>query len=218
MATTLTWDGTGEKKYETGVDHGILFVMGSAGYGTGVPWNGLTNVTRSPEGAEASDFYADNIKYASLRSAENFKGTITAYTYPMEFLPCDGYTSIATGAYVGGQARAVFAMYYRSIIGTDQSQTAGYKHNFLYGLTASPSEQAAQTINDSPELTEFSWEVSSVPVAATFTEGDASVTRQVSVLTIDSTVADPTKLATLISSVEQGTLPMPSTVATALAK
>lgn len=210
----ITWDGPGEKRYETGVDHGILFVMGSNGnYGTGVAWNGLTSVTESPEGAEVSDFYADNIKYASLRSAENFKATINAYTFPKEFMACDGFVELAPGAYAAGQDRATFALYYRSKIGTDQSSEAGFRHNFVYGLTASPSEKARNTINDSPELVEFSWEVSSVPTTAVI----ANVERSISYLTIDSTVATPAKLTTLLNKVTGGTLPLPAEVATTLA-
>jgi len=210
--TDITWDGPGEKRYETGIDHCVLFVVSGGSYGKGVAWNGLTSVTESPEGAEASDFYADNQKYASLRSAENFKATLNAYTFPQEFMACDGYAEIAKGAYVGGQERATFGLYYRSKIGTDQSAEAGFRHNFVYGLTASPSEKARNTINDSPELVEFSWEVSSNPVSASI----GGRTRSVSILTVDSTVADAGKLETLIAQVVKGTLPMPDAVAAAL--
>ena len=209
----ITWDGPGEKRYETGVDHGVLFVMESDGsYGAGVAWNGLTSVTESPEGAEVSDFYADNLKYASLRSAENFKATINAYTFPKEFMACDGFAEIATGVYAGGQSRSAFGLYYRSKIGTDQNADAGFRHNFVYGLTASPSEKARNTINDSPELIEFSWEVSSVPVTVSI----SGVARSIGYLTIDGTVADQEKLEVLLASVVSGTLPLPDAVATAM--
>lgn len=187
----LSWDAAGEKLYETGVDRGVLYVMGQSGYGNGVAWNGLTGITETPSGAEATKLYADNIKYLEMRSAEEFGGTIEAYTYPDEFAECDGSASIATGAYAGQQARKVFGLCYRTILGNDTDlNDHGYKLHIVYGCTASPSERSYSTVNDSPEAITFSWEFSSTPVALTGK-------KPVSCITIDSTKADATKFAAL---------------------
>lgn len=187
----LNWDETGNKLYETGVDRGVLYPMGQNGYGTGVAWNGLTTVTETPSGAEATKLYADNIKYLEIRSAEEFGGTIEAYTYPDEWAECDGSAALVTGVYAGQQPRKVFGLCYRTVLGNDVDLDAhGYKLHIVYGCTASPSERSYATINDSPEAITFSWEFSSVPVPV---EGH----KPVSCITIDSTKVDPTKLKNL---------------------
>ena len=187
----LNWDETGEKLYETGVDRGVLYPMGQNGYGNGVAWNGLTGVTETPSGAEATKLYADNIKYLEIRSAEEFGGTIEAYTYPDEWAECDGSAALVAGVYAGQQPRKVFGFCYRTILGNDVDlDKHGYKLHIAYGCTASPSERSYATVNDSPEAIMFSWEFSSVPVPV---EGH----KPVSCITIDSTKVDATKLATL---------------------
>jgi hypothetical protein len=188
----LVWDKTGERLYETGVKQGVLYPMDAKGtYPKGVPWNGLTNVTESPSGAEATALYADDIKYLNLMSNEEFGGTIEAYTYPDEFAECDGSASIATGVYIGQQARKTFGFCYRTTIGNDvESNAHGYKLHLVYGALASPSEKAYATINDSPEAITFSWEFSTTPVNVTDFKPTAC-------LTIDSTKVDAEKLAAL---------------------
>ena len=166
----IEWDKIGERFYEMGVDHGVLYPQANTGlYPKGVPWNGLTNVTESPEGAEATDLWADNIKYGSLRSAETFGGTIEAFTYPEEFNQCDGNVSVADGVYIGQQSRTPFGFVYRTQIGNDTAgeDDDGYKLHLVYGATASPSEKTRDTVNDSPEATTFSWEFDTTPVNVT---------------------------------------------------
>jgi hypothetical protein len=183
----LKWDQTGEHWYELGADHGILFVQNSDGsYKTGVPWNGLTGVTESPGGAEANDMYADDIKYASIRSAETFSGTIEAYQSPEEFGQCDGAKSPVPGLYLGQQIRTPFAFAYRTKTGNDTAtdEDDGYKIHIIYNATASPSEKGYQTINESPEAITFSWELSTTPIPV---EGY----KPVSTITIDSRKIDP---------------------------
>lgn len=191
----LTWDNSGERFYENGVDHVALYVQDASGkYPTGVAWNGITGITESPDGAEATDLYADNIKYASMRSAETFGGTITAYTYPDEFGICDGTATPdgLDGVYLGQQMRNAFGLAYRSQIGNDTATTAddGYKLHIVYGATASPSEKAFETINDSPDAIEFSWEFTTTPVAC-------SGYKAVSTITIDSLKCEKSKLSAL---------------------
>lgn len=164
----LKFDEQGKHFYETGVDHGVLFVMGDDGvYGKGVAWNGLTSVTESPEGAEESAIYADNIKYLSLRSVENFNATIEAYTYPDEFGVCDGSASLTEGVTIGQQSRKTFAFCYRTKKGNDVNPDLGYVYHIIYGATASPSERAYETVNDSPDAITFSWSITTVPVEVT---------------------------------------------------
>lgn len=211
----LTWDGSGKRLYETGVDRGVLYVMSTGGtYGTGVAWNGLTGVTESPSGAEETALYADNIKYVSLYSAEEFGATIEAYTYPDEFAECDGSAELATGVSVGQQSRKTFGLCYRTLLGNDtDGQSHGYKLHLIYGATASPSEKAYATVNDSPEAITFSWEITTTPVNVTGMSPTASIT-------IDSTKADSTCLAALeaklYGSESSGTptLPLPDVVKT----
>ena len=166
----LTWDDIGEHFYETGVRKGVLYVRDEAtgAYSDGVAWNGLTAVTESPSGAEASAIYADDIKYLNLYSAEEFGATIEAYTYPDAFAECDGSAAITEGALIGQQARRTFGLCYRTVIGNDvASEDYGYKIHLIYGCKASPSERAYQTINDSPEAITFSWELTTTPVDVT---------------------------------------------------
>ena len=162
----ITWDETGKRFYETGVDHGVLYPISEAGkYTPGVAWNGLTALTETPEGAEIEDLYADNIKYLSLLSAETFGGTIEAYTYPDEFMECDGSKELAAGVVAYQQTRKTFGLCYRTVLGNDvDGNDKGYKLHLIYGCKASVSERAYSTINDSPEAITFSWEFKSTPV------------------------------------------------------
>lgn len=167
--TALIWDAVGEKLYETGVDHGVLYIPDSAGaYVDGVAWNGLTTVTESPSGAEANAQYADNIKYLNLFSAEEFGATLEAFTYPDEFAQFDGISVPTPGVAIGQQSRKTFGLSYRTKVGNDlDGDDHGYKLHLVYGCTASPSEKAYSTINDSPAAIAFSWAITTVPVAVT---------------------------------------------------
>lgn len=188
----LKWDQTGERLYETGVDRGVLYPADENGtYPTGVAWNGLINVTESPSGAEPTPLYADNIKYVNMMSAEEFGGTIEAYTYPPEFAECNGAKSAATGLYVTQQARKTFGFCYRTLIGNDVvGNDFGYKLHLVYGALAAPSEESNASINDSPEAKTMSWEFSTTPVNVTGFKPTAH-------LIIDSTKVTPEKLADL---------------------
>lgn len=187
----LVWDKTGERYYETGVKNGVLYIPTEGVYSKGVAWNGLTAVTESPSGAEATALYADDMKYLSLYSAEEFGATIEAYTYPDEFAQCDGSAELAKGVSIGQQTRKTFGLCYKTTIGNDtDGNDYGYKLHMIYGCMASPSEKAYATINDSPDAITFSWEVTTTPVSVAGFKPTASIT-------IDSTKADPTKLAAL---------------------
>lgn len=188
----LVWDQIGERLYETGLDHGVLYIPNEAGaYDDGVAWNGLTSVSESPSGAEPNAQYADNIKYLNLYSAEEFSATLEAFTYPDEFAPFDGLGVPTPGVTVGQQSRRGFGLSYRTNIGNDlDGNDHGYKLHLVYGCTASPSEKSYNTINDSPEAISFSWEIDTVPVAVTGM-------KPTSVVTIDSTQVDATALAAL---------------------
>lgn len=205
----LTWDEVGEREYETGVDRGVLYQPDGAGaYGGGVPWNGLTTVTESPSGAESNPQFADNIKYLNLLSAEEFGGTIEAFTYPDEFGQNDGTVQPSNGVAVGQQARKPFGLCYRSLIGNDTDGTDhGYRLHLVYGAQASPSEKAYATINDSPEAIAFSWEFTTTPVAVTGLKPSA-------LITIDSTEVAPAALAALeaILYADDARLPLPDEV------
>ena len=210
----LTWDDTGKRLYETGVKQGVLYLLDEHGtYKNAVAWNGLTAVTESPSGAEATALYADDIKYLSLMSAEEFGATIEAYTYPEEFAQCDGSASLATGVYIGQQARKTFGMCYKTTLGNDvEGNDYGYKLHIIYGAKASPSEKAYATINDSPEAITFSWEITTTPVNVAGFKPTASIV-------IDSTKADPTCLAALEAKLYGGDsteaeLPLPDEVKT----
>lgn len=211
----LEWDKVSEHYYETGVDRGVLYPYATNGYGTGVAWNGLTAVNEQPSGAEENAQYADNIKYLSLRSAEEFGVTIEAFTYPDEFAQCDGSVEVAPGVVIGQQTRKSFGLCYRTVYGNDtEGNDYGYKLHIVYGLTASPSEKSYQTINDSPEAIQFSWEAKSVPVPVT---GH----KPTSVFTVDSTKTPQAKLEALESVLYGGEqtdprLPEPSELITLL--
>ena len=208
----LVWDATGERFYETGVKNGVLYVQKDGVYPKGVVWNGLTAVTESPSGAEATPLYADDIKYLNLMSTEEFGATIEAYTYPDEFAECDGSAELAAGIMIGQQKRATFGMCYRTTIGNDVDGNAhGYKLHIIYGALAAPSERAYSTINDSPEAITFSWELSTTPVNVTGHQPTASIT-------IDSTKVDAEKLAALEEVLYGGEntearLPLPDEIA-----
>ena len=210
----IVWDAIGDHIFETGVRNGVLYLKGAEGtYNTGVAWNGLTSVSESPEGAEATDLYADDIKYLTLMSAENFKATIEAYTYPVEFEECDGSATIANGVVIGQQSRKPFGLCYRTSIGNDtDGNEHGYKLHIVYGCQASPSEKQYSTINDSPDAVTFSWEVSTTPVNVTGKKPAAT-------LVIDSTKADKAKLTALEailygSEEKEPRLPLPDEIAT----
>ena len=187
----LVWDKTGDRLYETGVKNGVLYIPTAGVYSKGVAWNGLTAVTESPSGAEATALYADDTKYLSLMSAEEFGATIEAYTYPDEFAACDGSAELADGVMIGQQKRSTFGLCYKTTIGNDtDGNDHGYKLHIIYGAMAAPSEKAYASINDSPEAITFSWEFTTTPVNVTGAKPTAS-------LVIDSTKADPSKLAAL---------------------
>lgn len=187
----LVWDKTGDRLYETGVKNGVLYIPTAGVYSKGVAWNGLTAVTESPSGAEATALYADDTKYLSLMSAEEFGATIEAYTYPDEFAACDGSAELADGVTIGQQKRSTFGLCYKTTIGNDtDGNDHGYKLHIVYGAQAKPSERAYASINDSPEAITFSWEITTTPVNVTGAKPTAS-------LVIDSTKADPSKLAAL---------------------
>jgi hypothetical protein len=208
----LTWDEVGERLYETGVDHGVLYQPNASGvYEDGVAWNGLTTVTESPSGAESNPQFADNIKYLNLLSAEEFGGTIEAFTYPDEFAQNDGTVAPQPGVSVGQQARKPFGLCYRSRLGNDVDGTDhGYKLHLVYGALASPSEKAYATINDSPEAIAFSWEFTTTPVAVAGLKPTA-------LIVVDSTVVDAADLTALEdilygTAVDDPRLPLPDEV------
>lgn len=209
----LEWDKTGERLYETGIDHGVLYPYVSGNPGTGVAWNGLTSVTESPSGAESNPQYADNIKYLNLRSAEEFGGTIEAFTYPEEWAECDGSKSPSKGVYFGQQTRKMFGLSYRTKLGNDtDGDDYGYILHLVYGATASPSERQYQTINDSPEPVTFSWEFDTQAVAV---EGYKPVAH----IEINSKLVDATKLAAFEKKLygdtdTEASLPLPAEVLT----
>lgn len=209
----IVWDKAGEKLYETGVDRGVLFLQDPDGtYKNGVGWNGLTAVNQSPSGGDTNDLYADNIKYLSLRAAEDYGATIEAFTYPDEFMECDGSKEIAPGVYAGQQSRRPFGFSYRTLIGNDtEGEAHGYKLHIVYNATVSPSEKSYGTVNDSPDAINFSWEVSTTPVAL------PAPFKPTAHIEIDSTKANATKLTTLENLLygtenAEPTLPDPATV------
>jgi len=215
----LVWDQTGQRLYETGVKKGVLYPQGEGGtYPLGVAWNGLTAVTESPSGAEATPLYADDIKYLNLISAEEFGATIEAYTYPDEFAECDGSAELVPGVMLGQQARKAFGLSYVTTLGNDvKNNDYGYKLHIIYGALAAPSEKAYATINDSPEAITFSWEVTTTPVAVNGFKPTASIT-------IDSTKVNAEKLAALEAILYGGEgedaqprLPLPDEIATLMA-
>lgn len=191
---TLKWDETGTRNLEAGVSHVALFVIEDGVYGDGVAWSGVTAFNENPSGADVTDLYADNIKYASLRAAEKYGFTIEAYQYPEEWGECDGSAEAAPGVYLGQQNRKAFGLIVRTEIGDDThpGMDKGYKLHIIYNSTASPSGRGYTTINENPDAISFSWECNSTPVAV---DGYKAV----SSIVIDSTKADATKLATLES-------------------
>ena len=216
MATqALEWDKTGERFYESGVSKGVLYVLSDENkYDNGVAWNGLTNVTETPSGAEENPIYADNIKYASLRSTEEIGGTIEAYTYPDEWNQCDGNGELVKGVHVAQQERKTFGLCYRTEIGNDTSTESNdsYKLHLVYGATASPSERSYDTQNDNPDAVQFSWEYTTNPVSV-------AGFKPTSLITIDSRTADKAKLTALEtilygSSTAAARLPLPDEVKT----
>ena len=210
----MTWDNTGEKIWETGVDRGVLYKMSGSTYGAGVAWNGLTAVNESPSGAEENASYADNIKYASIFSKEEFGCTIEAFQSPEEFDECDGLASLATGVTIAQQSRKSFGFSYRTLIGSDVADAGdeGYIIHLVYGCKASPSEKNRETVNESPEPTGFSWEVTTTPINVTGHKPTAH-------LQINSKRVDADKLAAF-EEILYGTgttaarLPLPDEVAT----
>lgn len=187
----IVWDKTGEHFYETGVKNCVLYIPTEGVYSKGVAWNGITAITESPSGAEATALYADDIKYLNLYSVEEFGATIEAYTYPDEFAECDGSAELVAGVKIGQQARKPFGLCYRTTIGNDtDGNDHGYKLHIIYGAMASPSEKSYNTINDSPEAVTFSWELTTTPVNVAGAKPTASIT-------IDSTKVDESKLAAL---------------------
>ena len=208
----LVWDEVGSRFFETGVKNGVLFVQNEDGsYENGVVWNGLTAVTESPSGAEATPLYADDMKYVVLYSAEEFGATVEAYTYPEEFEACDGSVQLAEGVVIGQQKRKSFGLVYKTAVGNDvQGQDLGYKIHIIYGAKAAPSERAYATINDNPEAITFSWELSTVAVPV---EGF----RPTSTVVIDSTKVQAEQLALLEealfgSETEESKLPLPNEI------
>lgn len=194
--TALQWDVTGEREYETGVDRGVLFPADTDGtYPLGVAWSGLTTVTESPAGAESNKQYADNIVYLNLLSAETWGGTVEAFTYPDEFAECDGTAEPTPGVFLGQQKRKPFGMCYRTRIGTDLDDLAGYKIHLFWNALASPSEKAFATVNDTPAPINFSWAVSTTAVAVGTIDGVEY--RPLSTMVVDSTKVDSTALAAL---------------------
>ena len=213
----LVWDQTGDRRYETGVKNCVLYPLGTNGsYANGVAWNGITSVSESPSGADANDFYADDMKYLTLRGAETFGGTIEAYTFPDEWSICDGSAELAPGVMIGQQSRTAFGLCYRTVVGNDVANDSfGYKLHIIYNSTASPSERSYQTVNDSPEPISFSWEFTSTPINVT---GHKAT----SLVTVDSTKVTAEKMKAL-EDILYGTdeaeprLPLPDEIATLLA-
>lgn len=195
MTPPIEWDKLGERFYETGTDRGVLYPADNTGaYPLGVPWNGLTTVTQSPSGAEPNKQYADNIPYLTLYSTEEFGCTIEAFTYPDEFAVCDGSAEAEVGVFVGQQPRKPFGFSYRSLVGNDtQGQDFGYKIYLIYNAMAAPSEKAHTTVNDSPEATTLSWEVTTTPVNVGKVDGKDF--KPTAFLTIDSTKVPAEKLS-----------------------
>lgn len=212
----LVWDADSERLYETGTSKGVLYPRNDAGaYPTGVAWNGLTGVTESPSGAEPTDLYADNVKYLTMRSAEDLGATITAYTYPDEFAQCDGSAAVVPGMMIGQQSRKSFGLSYQTVVGNDVSgNDYAYKIHILYGCTASPSERAYQTINDSPEAIEFSWELKTTPVAVAGYKPTSIVTIDSSDFTSEAQKAKLAALEDILYGTEESEprLPLPDEI------
>lgn len=213
----IIFDNTGEKIYETGVDHCVLYVRDGNTYQTGVAWNGITAINENPSGAEATPIYADNIKYLNIVSGEDFGATIEAYTYPDEFTECDGSAEIVEGVKIGQQTRKPFALCYRTLIGNDVAGTGhGYKLHFIYNAQAAVSAKNYKTINESPEAMSFSWEISTTPEVVEGYKPTATVT-------VDSTKVDSVKLKALEDKIygsesSEPTMPTISEIVSLLSK
>ena len=223
----LVWDAPGKHFYETGVDHGVLYTLNNNAYTVAQVWNGLTSVTASPSGAEETKLWADNINYASLRSMETFGGTIEAYTYPDNFMKCDGTAEPVTGVYIGQQPRAIFGLAYRTLVGNEVDlNDHAYKLHLIYGCTCSPSQKQYATVNDSPEAITFSWEFTTTPISFTYND---VVYKATSEIVIDSREfpaqqnGDPNAKLTALENKLFGTqsasayLPLPAEVLSTLA-
>ena len=208
----LKWDQIGERVYETGVSKGVLYPQLKGEYQKGVAWNGLTGVTESPSGAEATALYADNIKYLNLMSNEEFGATIEAYTYPDEFGACNGEIELGKGVSVGQQKRSPFGLSYQTKVGNDSDADAGYKIHLIYGALASPSEKAYATVNDSPEAITFSWEVSTTPVEVPGMKPTACITIDSTKLTDEKGKENLKKLEEMLYGTkdQEPKLPLPS--------
>ena len=219
----LIFDATGTREYELGASKAVLFPISDTGkYDTGIAWNGITGVTDSPDGAEAKDLYADNIKYASFRTAETFGGTIEAYMYPPEFAACDGTVEVIPGVSFGQQSRRTFGLAYRTEKGNDVDDAFGYKLHLIYGATASPSEKKYESENDSPDAITFSWEYKTTPVSVDgiTVPGLTKPLKSLSTITFDSTLCNLTDLENAIygSAEKSAYLPLPNEVLTLVKK
>ena len=218
MAFKLIWDQIGEKKFETGVDRAVLYPISGSAYPKGVAWNGITSISESPDGGDAQDFYADNIKYGSLRGAENFNGTVECYTYPDEWKACDGRAELLPGVTVAQQNRKAFGLSYRTLIGNDtELLDAGYVIHLIYNATASPSEKQRQTVNESPEAQTFSYEFKTTPVPVTAVNNMKATSH----IEIDSTKVSAAQLTAIEnilygSGTTEARLPLPDEVFTIL--
>ena len=192
----MTWHNTGDREIEAGVSEVALFPMGVSGYDNGVAWNGVTAISENPSGADVTDLYADNIKYASMRSAEKFGFTIEAFTYPDEWAACDGSAEAEDGVFLGQQSRKAFGLVYKTQIGDEAhpGMDKGYKLHIIYNSTAAPSSRGYTTINDNPDAISFSWEANSTPVNVTGYKATCEIT-------IDSTKANSTKLDALLDTI-----------------
>lgn len=194
----IKWDQIGERKFKTGVDHGVLYPQKNGAYPKGVAWNGLTTVNKTPSGAEDNKLYADNMQYLNIKSAETLGLTIECYMYPDEFAECNGESEIAPGVLLGQQRRNTFGFSYRNKIGNDtEGEDYGYEINLVYGCSASPSEQSNNTINDSPEAATFSYEISTTPVNVSGVGPDGKPYKPAASITIDSTKVSRDKIVEL---------------------
>lgn len=191
----LKWDQIGEKKYQTGIDHGVLYPQANGIYPKGVAWNGLTNITESPSGAEDNKLYADNQLYLNIKSAEELGLTLECYMYPVEWAACNGETELAEGVYLGQQRRNTFGLSYRTKVGNDtDGEDHGYRIHLVYGCSASPSEQSYQTINDSPEAMTLSYTISTTPVQISGVGPDGKPYKPVASIVLDSTIVERNKM------------------------
>lgn len=194
----IKWDQTGQRKFKTGVDHGVIYPQRNGIYPKGFPWNGLTTVTKTPSGAEDNKLYADNMQYLNIKSAETLGLTIECYMYPDEFAECNGESEIADGVSLGQQRRNTFGFTYRNKLGNDtEGEDYGFELNLIYGCSAAPSEQSNQTINDSPEAATFSYEISTTPVNVSGVGPDGKPYKPTASITIDSTKVSREKMVAI---------------------